>query len=110
MKKKPEKFECTQCGSTAFTDEGDGRMRCAYCNSLYRIPGQDRDDASRGPKVIIRKGANVIFGKNSQVTIRGGLLIEDGAKVSFLGKLELIEKSDDAAIEEAKKKVRQIIT
>ncbi|HPL15706.1 MAG TPA: hypothetical protein PL180_03335 [Spirochaetota bacterium] len=107
MRNKPEKFECTQCGSTAFIDEGNARMRCAYCNSLYRLPGHDRDTGARGPRVIIKKGANVIFGKNSNVTIRGGMLIEDGAYVSFLGKLELIEKSDDAAIEDAKRKLRR---
>ncbi|HPC41255.1 MAG TPA: hypothetical protein PLD91_10095 [Spirochaetota bacterium] len=105
MRNKPEKFECTQCGSTAFIDEGNARMRCAYCNSLYRIPEQDTGPS--GPKVIIKKGAHVIFGKNSNVTIRGGMLIEDGAYVSFLGKLELIEKSDDAAIEDAKRKLRR---
>ncbi len=104
--KKPEKFECTQCGSTAFINEGNSRMRCAYCDSLYRIPGQDTH--AHGPKVIIKKGAKVIFGKSSHVTIRGGLLIEDGANVSFLGKLELIEKSDEATIEEAKKKLRPL--
>lgn len=100
---KPEKFECTQCGSTAFLYEPDGRMRCAYCTSLYRVPA--RQDPPRGPKVIIKKGANVIFGKNSDVTIHGGLLVEDGATVSFLGKLELVEKGDDAVIEEAKRKL-----
>ncbi len=102
--KKAEKFECSQCGSTAFNREGEARMRCAYCNSLYRIPGQESPPA--GPRVIIKKGARVIFGKNSNITIRGGLLIEGGAQVSFLGKLELIEKSGDAAIEEAKKKLK----
>ncbi|HNW29435.1 MAG TPA: hypothetical protein PKN50_13240 [Spirochaetota bacterium] len=54
MKKKPEEFQCTQCGSTAFIDAGNARMRCACCSSLYRIPGKDRDTAIRGPWVIIK--------------------------------------------------------
>jgi len=53
----------------------------------------------------LKKGANVIFGKDSHVTIRGGLRVEDGAHVSFLGKLKLIEKSDDAVIEQARKRL-----
>lgn len=100
---QPDKFQCTQCGSTTFTRDGASDLRCAYCDSLYRVPG--REKSREGPTVIIKKGANVIFGKDSHVTIRGGLQVEDGAHVSFLGKLELIEKSDDAVIEQARKRL-----
>jgi DNA-directed RNA polymerase subunit RPC12/RpoP len=100
---EPEKFQCTQCGSTSFTRDGESGLRCAYCNSRYRVPG--REKSSQGPTVIIRKGANVVFGKDSHVTIRGGLQVEDGAHVSFLGNLELIEKSDDSVIEQARKRL-----
>lgn len=54
------------------------------------------------PKVIIQGGANVVFGKNSKVTIKGGLLIEKGAQVEFLGKLDIIEKSSDEKIKQAR--------
>jgi hypothetical protein len=100
---KPEKFQCTQCGSTSFTRDGESDLRCAYCDSLYRVPGKEK--TRKGATVIIKKGANVVFGKDSKVTIRGELFIEDGANVSFLGELELIEKSDDAVIEQAKKRL-----
>lgn len=59
-------------------------------------------------KVIIRKGANVIFGKNSNVKIRGQLIIEHGANVQFLGNLEIIEKASDEKIEEAKVRLKKI--
>jgi DNA-directed RNA polymerase subunit RPC12/RpoP len=100
---EPEKFQCTQCGSTSFTRDGESDLRCAYCDSRYRVPG--REKTRSGPTVLIKKGANVIFGKDSHVTIRGGLQVEDGAHVSFLGNLELIEKSEDVVIEEAKKRL-----
>jgi hypothetical protein len=104
-KPKPDKFQCTQCGSTSFTREGETDLRCAYCDSRYRVPGQEKSPG--GPTVIIRKGANVVFGKDSHVTIRGGLFIEDGANVSFLGRLDLVEKSDDSVIEAARKRLGQ---
>jgi hypothetical protein len=103
-KPKPEKFQCTQCGSTSFTREGEADLRCAYCDSLYRVPVRE-NNREKGPAVVIKKGARVIFGKNSSVTIRGGLFIEDGANVSFLGRLDLVEKSNDTLIEQAKRKL-----
>lgn len=99
----PEKFQCTQCGSTSFTRDGESDLRCAYCDSLYRVPG--RENTQKGPTVVIKKGANVVFGKDSHVMIRGGLQVEDGARVSFLGNLELVEKSEDSVIEQARNKL-----
>jgi len=50
---KPDKFQCTQCGSTTFTRDGAFDLRCAYCDSLYRVPG--REKSREGPTVIIKK-------------------------------------------------------
>jgi len=71
------------------------------------LPHTRQGPGYRHPRALghHKVGANVMFGKNSDVTIRGGMLIEEGANVSFPGRLELIEKSDDAAIEEAKRKL-----
>jgi hypothetical protein len=82
-----EKCQCSQCGSTEFGKEGKEFLRCVHCNSLFRMlppanPGKP------GGKVIIGKGANVTFGSSGNVVIRGELIIENGANVSFLGKLE----------------------
>ena len=95
-----EKCECSQCGSTDFNKEEEGFLRCAYCHSLFRmLPPQNY---SSGSGVIIKKGANVTFGKNSKVIIEGGLLVEEGAHVAFLGKLDIVEKATAAEIEKAK--------
>jgi len=63
--------------------------------------------ASQG-NVIINKGAKVTFGKHSNVVINGSLEIESGAEVEFLGKITLLEKSDDETIAIAKKMMKQI--
>lgn len=100
------KSHCTQCGSTDFQKEGTEFLRCAYCNSLFKmLPSENQ---SGGPKVIIGKGANVVFGKTSNVIIRGELIIENGANVQFLGKLDIIKKAGDQEIEEAKLKLKKI--
>ena len=96
----PTKCQCTQCGSTDFKKEGEEFLRCSHCNSLYKM--QQPEAVNDKPKVIIKGGANVVFGKNSNVTIKGGLLIEKGAHVEFLGKLDMIEKSSDDKINKAK--------
>ncbi len=85
-----QKYECTQCGSHDFTDLGESKIKCSYCSTIYKViePEQAK------PKVIIGKGANVVFGKNSNVTIKGGVKIEGEANVQFLGKLEIIEEGD----------------
>ncbi|MBW2462342.1 MAG: hypothetical protein JRH11_11905 [Deltaproteobacteria bacterium] len=36
------------------------------------------------------KGANVVFGPNANVTIRGGMEIEEGANVRIEGDLEFV--------------------
>ena len=48
------------------------------------------------------------FGKHSNVVINGSLEIESGAEVEFLGKITLLEKSDDETIAIAKKMMKQI--
>ncbi len=96
----PTKCQCIQCGSTDFKKEGAEFLRCAHCNSLYKMHPQEV--ANSKPKVVIKGGANVVFGKNSNVTINGGLLVEKGAHVEFLGKLDIIEKGSEEKIQEAK--------
>ncbi len=100
-----KRFECTQCGSTQFDKIDETKLKCVYCKSLYEIPRIDKK-GEFVPQVIIKKGANVVFGKNSNVEIRGDLIVEDGAHVSFLGKLTLVEKSTDEEIENAKMKLK----
>ncbi len=71
-------YECSQCGSTDFVDAISGRVRCSFCGSLFEVVRSD-------PKLIINKGAKVIFGKNANVEIRGGVQIEAGADVEIQG-------------------------
>ncbi|MBN2364294.1 hypothetical protein JXL83_09195 [candidate division WOR-3 bacterium] len=94
--KKTEKYQCTQCGSTDFIKEEFNRLRCSHCKTLYRIKFDSRKENK--PSVVIKKGADVSFGKNAKVVIKGGMLIEEGANVEFLGELELIEKGDSTEI------------
>jgi hypothetical protein len=61
-----------------------------------------------GAKVIIGKGANVTFGSSGKVVIRGELIIENGANVSFLGQLEVIQKSSPEEIAKAKQHLKLI--
>jgi hypothetical protein len=100
-----QKCKCTQCGATDFTREGNEFLRCAYCSSLFKM--EKPEVKSGGAKVIIGKGANVVFGSTSNVTINGELIIENGANVSFLGKIHIIEKSDTNKIEEARLKLQK---
>ena len=90
------RYECTQCGGTDLKREGENQMRCQHCGSLFAIA------APNEARVVIRKGANVVFGKNANVEIRGGLEIEDGARVEINGKLTLIQKGDENLIEQAR--------
>lgn len=85
-----QKYQCTQCGSNDFAELGESKIKCNYCSTVYRVT----EPESAKPKVIIGKGANVVFGKNSNVTIKGGVKIEGEANVQFLGKLEIIEEGD----------------
>ena len=89
-----EKIGCTQCGSNELVELEDGKIKCSYCSTVFRV----KDDKAEQPKVIIGKGANVVFGKSSNVTIKGGVKIESGANVQFHGKLEIVEKGDEEKI------------
>lgn len=85
-----KKYECTQCGSHDFEELADSKIKCKYCLTIFKVTEPEESQ----PKVIIGKGANVVFGKSSNVTIKGGVKIEGEANVQFLGKLEIIEKGD----------------
>jgi DNA-directed RNA polymerase subunit RPC12/RpoP len=76
-------YECTQCGSTDFQEAGVKRVRCAHCGSLFRV-------VTTEPALIISKGANVVFGRNANVEVRGDVEIESGANVDFNGKVTLL--------------------
>ncbi|MBZ0203136.1 MAG: hypothetical protein K8I03_08995 [Ignavibacteria bacterium] len=76
-----KKIECTQCGSHDFEELGDSKIKCNYCSTVYRVS----EPAGSKPKVIIGKGANVVFGKSSNVTIKGGVEIKEGANVPRSG-------------------------
>jgi DNA-directed RNA polymerase subunit RPC12/RpoP len=90
-------FKCTQCGALDFTEEGKEKLRCTYCESLYFIEDEE-EKAKGGGGLIIKKGAKVTFGKNSNVIIKGKLEIEDGAEVELNGNITLIEKSSEEKI------------
>ena len=77
-------YECTQCGSTDFDDVVKKRVRCAHCGSLFEV-------LTGEPTLIINKGANVIFGRNANVEVRGDVEIESGAKVDIQGKVTLVK-------------------
>lgn len=89
-----KKYECTQCGSHDFEELGNDKIKCKYCSTVYRVT----EPAASKPKVIIGKGANVVFGKSSNVTIKGGVEIKEGANVQFLGKLDILEIGDEEKI------------
>ena len=89
-----QKYECTQCGSHDFAELGESKIKCNYCSTTYHVS----EPAGNKPKVIIGKAANVEFGKNSNVTIKGGVEIKEGANVQFLGKLDILEIGDEEKI------------
>ncbi len=95
---KLPRYECSQCGGTDLKRSGENEMRCEHCGSVFAVAAPDE------PRVVIRKGANVTFGKNANVEIRGGLEIEAGARVELNGKLTLIQKGDENLIEQARQK------
>lgn len=77
-------YECTQCGSTDFEDESAKRVRCTHCGSLFQLlPGE--------PSVMINKGTNVTFGKNSNVEVRGDIEIQNGSNVDIQGKVNVLK-------------------
>lgn len=91
---KTEKFDCPECGSHEYESLADNKIKCSYCGTVFKV----KDEPGEKPKVIIKKGASVIFGEKSNVTIKEGVSIEEGAKVLFLGKLEIVEKGDENKI------------
>ena len=80
-------YNCSQCGAKDFEEEGKDKLRCTYCKSLFFIEKSGRDSG-----VTIAKGAKVTFEPTADITILGGLEIEEGAEVLFDGKIKLIEK------------------
>lgn len=73
---------CGHCGGVDLQWTSDTDVTCRHCRTRYRkVPKAQ-------PKVVIRKGANVVFGKNAKVTVRGGMEIENGANVRVDGDLE----------------------
>jgi hypothetical protein len=42
-------------------------------------------------RIVINKGAHVVFGKQSRVEIRGDMEIESGAEVDFQGTVILVD-------------------
>lgn len=98
-------FQCSQCGSSDFETEGQDKLRCTYCSSLFGI---EKPAKKQNSGVIIQKGAKVTFGKNANVIIKGGLNIEEGAEVEINGNINLIEKSADDEIQSAKNKLKKI--
>jgi hypothetical protein len=77
-------YECTQCGSTDFEDAGVKRVRCVHCGSLFQL-------LTGEPTLVINKGANVTFGKNSNVEIRGDIDVQSGANVDIKGKVTVLK-------------------
>ncbi len=77
-------FECSQCGSTEFEELKARQVKCGHCGSLFQV-------ISREPVVVINKGANVVFGRNAKVEIRGDLEVQEGANVEILGKVTVLE-------------------
>ena len=76
-------FECAQCGSTEFIDVSARRVDCVYCKSQYKL-------ITKEPVLVINKGANVIFGKNADVEIRGDIEVQSGATVELQGKVTVL--------------------
>jgi DNA-directed RNA polymerase subunit RPC12/RpoP len=77
-------YECTQCGSTDFEDVSAERVRCAHCGSLFRV-------LTDAPGIVIRRGANVTFGADAKVEIRGSMEIESGASVDIEGDVTVVK-------------------
>jgi hypothetical protein len=77
-------YECTQCGSTDFDDAGPKRVRCAHCGSLFQL-------LTGEASLVIRKGANVTFGKSANVEIHGDVEIQPGANVDVEGNVTMVK-------------------
>lgn len=77
-------YECTQCGATDFEEISLHKVRCTYCGSLFAV-------TKREPTLSISSGANVTFGKNANVEVRGDIEIEKGANVDIQGKVTVLK-------------------
>lgn len=73
---------CGSCGSSDLTWTTETDVECGHCHTRYRrVP-------KAAPRVVIQKGANVVFGPNAKVVVRGGMEIQPGANVQIDGELE----------------------
>lgn len=107
MTAKIASLQCTQCGSTDFTRPDDqGMLRCKHCDSTYRLKSKGK--GSLGTQVVIKKGANVKFGKSAKVKIRGELMVEDGANVEIEGEIEIVERSSTERVAAAKEELERL--
>ena len=93
-------FVCSQCGGTDLELVGEGKMRCPFCSSLYSY-------AARGPTVVIRKSADVVLGPKAKVIIRGGLEVEEAARLQVDGEITLLERAPEEAITAARLKLQK---
>jgi len=94
-------YKCSQCGAKDLEEEGEDKLRCTYCKSLFFIEKRSDDFG-----VTIEKGAKVVFKPSADVTILGKLEIEEGADVEFGGKITLIEKGSDDKIKRNKLRLK----
>jgi len=94
---KTKGFQCSQCGAKDFEEEGEHKLRCTYCRSLFFIETTGEDSG-----VTIEKGSKVIFEPTADVTIFGKLEIEEGAEVVFDGNIKLIERGPEEEIQKSK--------
>ncbi len=89
--------KCGHCGGGELEWKSDSEVVCTHCRTRYRKVPKAK------PKVVISKGANVVFGPNAKVTVRGGMEIEEGANVRVEGELEfeleIIELGDGERVE-----------
>jgi hypothetical protein len=94
----PTADHCSECGSPTLVEISPGQLQCHYCSAVFRAPRLE------GASVRIAKGANVIFGKNAHVIIKGGLQIDDGAQVAIEGELTILAPGDPERIRAAREK------
>jgi DNA-directed RNA polymerase subunit RPC12/RpoP len=73
---------CGVCGGDSLRWTSESDVVCGHCGSRYRkVP-------KAAPRVVIAKGANVVFGKSAKVIVKGGMEIQEGANVQIDGELE----------------------
>lgn len=77
-------FECSQCGSTDFVELAGRKVQCAHCDSLFQV-------VTNQPTLVIKRGANVVFGKHANVEVHGDIEVHDGAHVEVHGKVTVLQ-------------------